>query len=963
VATPLDGLEYHRLLAVPRRSEDRDRPDPTPAQLFASLTGAHATFSALEPADPSAMLAMLWVRPAGEPQIRFLVGGRPFFPPAGPRRGPAPGPLLYPPGATGEPARGDEVDALLGGLPHWVRCHGLADALWDPEAAGSEPRRGSFDDHAAGLLEPFAWLVLAEPLAHEVLEDQLTRLTARIPGLRQRENTEAARLELERAQSRFRELTRARSSGIWDVRVVVGAASPPTAVHAASLLCSASDLEGLPYVLIPEWRPVPLQDALTALPDGDAPFIGSTELLAALARPPARELPGIRLVVPHRFDVTPENATDSGFVLGTVLDASLSPAGPLRVSRETLNRHALVCGATGSGKSQTIRSLLESIATDPEPVPWLVIEPAKAEYAGMRGRLRGRGEVLVIQPGDLWSPPGSLNPLEPAEGYSLQSHVDLVRALFLAAFEAQEPFPQVLSRALTECYLRAGWDLVTGRRHPAEKPKFLRDEPGEPATERYPVLGDLQAVAQRVVESIGYGDEVTADVRGFVDVRIGSLRQGRPGRFFEGGHPLDIDELLRRNVVLEIEGITNDQDKAFLMGAVLIRIVEHLRVKYARGTDGLRHVIVVEEAHRLLKNVSHGPAAAAVELFAALLAEIRAYGEGVVVVEQIPSKLLPDVIKNTAMKVMHRLPAADDRESVGATMNLQDQQSEAVVALAPGVAAAAMDGMDRPLLVRMVPGGDRESVEGFAPEPPLCGRRSRLCGPDCQARACTLSEMNAAQHHAQVPEVVVWVEAVVAAHLVGLRSPTPSAPVRSALRALDRRTQDCTLAHAVDRAIHARRELLQPYLDAGDLAERVRAVLRAQVDGDEPPEGPDHRRWTAGPYRWSDVRRQLRAAIAAGHDTPHPATSDWARRGLFLDGATPSEQFEQLRLDPAYGPGQEWMSTGDPVASGLRAAVSRLTGATTPEGFRSALTRACEGPALDSLVVQMGDLVHSGGAP
>ena len=39
-----------------------------------------------------------------------------------------------------------------------------------------------------------------------------------------------------------------------------------------------------------------------------------------------------------------------------------------------------------------------------------------------------------------------------------------------------------------------------------------------------------------------------------------------------------------------------------------------------------------------------------------MLAEIRAYGEGIVVAEQIPTKLVPDVVKNTALKVVHRLP-------------------------------------------------------------------------------------------------------------------------------------------------------------------------------------------------------------------------------------------------------------------------------------------------------------------
>jgi DNA helicase HerA-like ATPase len=74
----------------------------------------------------------------------------------------------------------------------------------------------------------------------------------------------------------------------------------------------------------------------------------------------------------------------------------------------------------------------------------------------------------------------------------------------------------------------------------------------------------------------------------------------------------------------------------------------------------------------LLKRVDSGPAAAAVDLFASLLAEIRAYGEGLIVVEQIPSKIVPDVIKNTALKVMHRLPGQDDRDAVGDTINLTE---------------------------------------------------------------------------------------------------------------------------------------------------------------------------------------------------------------------------------------------------------------------------------------------------
>ena len=128
----------------------------------------------------------------------------------------------------------------------------------------------------------------------------------------------------------------------------------------------------------------------------------------------------------------------------------------------SLNRHAFVCGATGAGKSQTGRHLLEQAAR--AGIPWLVIEPAKAEYSGgMAARLAGCAEVIRIRPGEADQAAAGINPLEPAawadgSRFPLQDARDLVKSLFLAAFEADEPFPQVLSAALTRVYAEAGWE-------------------------------------------------------------------------------------------------------------------------------------------------------------------------------------------------------------------------------------------------------------------------------------------------------------------------------------------------------------------------------------------------------------------------------------------------------------------------------------------------------------------------
>ncbi|WP_405422476.1 helicase HerA domain-containing protein [Streptomyces erythrochromogenes] len=993
--TPADGApagpaelpahRFHRLLTVPRRPEDPNADDRTAAQLTAAVTAAHAVLGHHAAGGPTG-LAAAWIRPGPHRPMHFLVGGAPYFPPAGDTaspaaargdapRGAAARPLSYPPGATAQDVPPGEIAALLQEMPYWLPCLGSHDALrmGDDERVLPTERRGSFDDAVAHLPDAFAWLVLAEPVPYERLEQERAALAVQLPRLRQRENSAADRVAAERAEARYRELTRALATGVWNVRVLVGGHRPESALASAALLCGSGDLDDLPYVLVPARRPVPLAEALTAAgpqgpgSPGASPFLAPAELVAALARPPARELPGIRTVAPNRFDVTADDTGESsdGFLIGDILDETLSAAGRLRVSRATLNRHAFVCGATGSGKSQTVRSLLTALSTHERPVPWLAIEPAKAEYARMAGRLAAADgpeaarRVTVIRPGDVDVPPASLNPLEPEPGFPLQSHVDLVRALFLAAFEGHEPFPQVLARALSQCYTEAGWDLVTGEPRPAHKPKFVRDEPDEPRSAAYPTLGALQATARRVVEMIGYGKEVTADVRGFVDVRMGSLREGTPGRFFEGGHPLDIAGLLSGNVVLELETITNDQDKAFLIGAVLIRLVEHLRVHHGRGGVPLRHVLVVEEAHRLLKNTEDGPAAAAVELFASLLAEIRAYGEGVVIVEQIPSKILPDVVKNSALKIMHRLPAEDDRRAVGATMNLQQDQSENVVALPPGRAAVAADGMDRPVLTEIPHGEHDESTKQASAEPPLLGSRSPLCGAACHREPCTLRTMNDSHHRSLEPLHLIWVEAAASAQAMGMAAPAPAAAVREALRALAPRDLECTLVYAVERAVSAREALMRDEVDPADFAERLYAVLSDLLLGVE-PRPADRRRYTYANYRFRDVLEAVHHARRARPDGPHAypdEAPDWAARGLVLTGTTPTDHFTQITSLAGYGSEKAHGRIGDVVRSGLRAAVLTATGGLTEAHVRRAFRPACTGPRLLPVLDQIAERI------
>jgi DNA helicase HerA-like ATPase len=709
-----------------------------------------------------------------------------------------------------------------------------------------------------------------------------------------------------RLKERHAELRRGVSEGFWRIRVAVGAADALSAARVAGLFCAATDLGGLPYALSPAPRPpgLPRPPGAAAEPGGDgtaaAPCYGSTALLAALARPPEREVPGVRLALRPEFDVTPEapaaeQVSGGGVPLGEVLDGNLMPAGPFSLSAGSLNRHVFVCGATGAGKSQTVRCLLESVTE--RGIPWLVVEPAKAEYRLMASRLPGT-RVIRIRPGEPDAIAAGLNPLEPAADgaggrFPLQTHADLVKALFIASFQAEEPFPQVLSAALGRVYEEAGWDLALGE--PRRGPLPGEWQRGAGAAAAYPTLTGLQRAAERVVAEIGYSQRVTDDVLGFIRVRLASLRHGTTGRFLEGGHPLDFEALLRSNVVLEIEDVGDDADKAFLMGTVLIRLAEHLRLTRRAGrTAGLAHLTVVEEAHRLLRRPepngagAAGAAGHAVELFAGLLAEIRAYGEGLVIAEQIPARLVPDVIKNTAVKITHRLPAADDREAVGATMNATPRQSRYLVTLPPGRAAVFTDGMDFPVLVQVKDGSEREAA---SPAPTadartVVGTRSGSCGSECLARPCTLREMRGGQRLLDdVPLMRLWAELAVLAHLTGWPMPVPvpdalaAWPV-SAASPVPARLAQCALAHAVDAAVAARPPVARAGGPgrAGALAAHVTEAIRAWADRRAWRCSPDEPEWLLGAeLTEAAILGVTRPAVLAAAGTPD------AVGGMFID--------------------------------------------------------------------------------
>ena len=438
----------------------------------------------------------------------------------------------------------------------------------------------------------------------------------------------------------------------------------------------------------------------------------TTRQLASYVHLPAVETRGFRVSLVPKFDVaTSTRPGEDGLEVGHVVEHSRPTSSPYSVPTRDLNRHALIAGVTGAGKTHTTHHLLGQLWD--RGVPFLVIEPAKTEYRRLLDHPRIGPDLQVFTLGDEATSPFRMNPFEVEPGIGVLSHIDLLKSVFNASFGLFNPLPQVLERCLHEVYEDFGWDTVHNANarleHPDRAHELRRMRP-------FPTLGDLYAKVEDVVNALGYHERITSDIKAALMTRLNSLRIGAKGAMLDAPASIPMARLLERPTVIELDHIGDDDERAFLMGLLLIRLYEHRRAHGTFGGDPLRHVVVIEEAHRLLANVSRSkdpevgdPRGKAVETFANMLSEVRAYGEGFVVVEQIPGKLAPDVIKNSNLKIVHRIVAGDDRQTLGTTMNMDDGQFEALATLGRGRAAVFAEGDDRPVLVQVPPPGPADT--------------------------------------------------------------------------------------------------------------------------------------------------------------------------------------------------------------------------------------------------------------
>lgn len=446
---------------------------------------------------------------------------------------------------------------------------------------------------------------------------------------------------------------------------------------------SFEQLEIVPWGGHPLWQDDDAPHVLRRLP-----YLYSVEEAASVAILPVPDQQGaIGFARSRRISTlrpTTESVVDdpgAAIALGRFLDQG-AEAGQVRLPLTAVNRHALIVGAPNSGKTTCALTMLVQLWRD-HRIPFLAIEPTKVEYRAL-AKVPGMGDLQVFTPGKESISPLRLNPLAIGPGMTRQEHQSAVLSALKASMPLFPPLPELLEEALDRAYQGRGWGEET-------KPDGVRVPP---------TLSDLMAAFEAQFATLEY----TGEARNMLEalrVRLRSLMRGSKGKLLNTVESTDWDELMTKPVVIELDAIGDPEEKAIVAAFILKVVTAHAR---GRGnTNGeLRHVTLLEEAHQLLSGeVEEGPRRAAVQTLCNGIAELRSVGEGFILADQRPVGLAPAAVANCAIRIVHKLLAAEDRELLLADADASYLLREAAARFKTGEALLSWPGHQEAELVRI----------------------------------------------------------------------------------------------------------------------------------------------------------------------------------------------------------------------------------------------------------------------
>lgn len=436
----------------------------------------------------------------------------------------------------------------------------------------------------------------------------------------------------------------------------------------------------------------------------------NTEELSLETSLPRKDVPGLRFVRSSvRFANNPGANDCKGMLsMGKIIDSGVVQGNDYSIDVNSLVKHSLIVGSTGCGKTTTCKTIINEVLN--RDIPVLIIEPAKDEYVRWAVKWNEEHpenpvniympgvknlEMFGVKEGARALSPLKLNPFQPAavEGapIDLLTRCEQLTALINASLPSSDILPVIMEEAfftfMSETY----------------KYEFTSGEAKQ--KEDYPKLDKVLPVARKILNGRGYSQEVANGLAAALDTRFQYLVRGKRGEILNVFRSTSYEKLFNQTTVVNLSKIANQKDKALIMSLLMLSLYEY-RISaynydenYRRNAqkNELLHLTVVEEAHNVLARPRTdlagvgNPQQVVADLFGNMLSEIRGYGEGLMIVDQVPTRLIDDAVRNTNYKIAHRLSAKEDVEVMASALGLRLDQQGLIPLLQQGQAVITCD--------------------------------------------------------------------------------------------------------------------------------------------------------------------------------------------------------------------------------------------------------------------------------
>lgn len=333
-----------------------------------------------------------------------------------------------------------------------------------------------------------------------------------------------------------------------------------------------------------------------------------------------------------------------GAVLNDECIANLFVRAPLK----TFNRHGLIAGATGSGKTKTLQGIAEALSA--KGVPTLMMD-IKGDLSGLArpGVSSQKIEERNTKIGVPWKPvqfPVELMTISNEKGIRLRATIsEFGPVLFSKILELNDTQSGVVSLIFKYC-----------------------DDKKIPLLDLKDFKKTLQYLTNDGKEEIKeeYGTIATATSSTILRKIIEIEQQG--AELFFGEKSFEVEDLLKIDDngfgYMHIIRLADLQDKPKLFSTFMLSLLAEVYSTFPEvgDPDAPKLVIFIDEAHLIFKEASK----ALLNQIETIIKLIRSKGVGVIFVTQIPGDIPSSVLGQLGLKVQHAFRAftAQDRKDI-----------------------------------------------------------------------------------------------------------------------------------------------------------------------------------------------------------------------------------------------------------------------------------------------------------